>query len=155
MKIRVYKVTLLGVLLTINTGIKAQVDYNKDCLDGKFENNCYSSIKSAVDGYVYLRSKAFSSQYDNEVNFSVLLKKGIPYVFSICEGAKGKDVMVMNLYNNNNKLIATSVDGKITITPEETIKCNIASSFGSSSSNNNCCIILFGMINRHFPAKLR
>lgn len=159
MDTRFFTKALTGIFVLfslINFSIKAQTspaENNGDCLSELFENNCYSSIKSGADGYIYLKSRPFSSQISADINFSVVLKKSVLYVFNVCEPSQGQNAMVLNLYDKDNKLVATGTDNKITFNPAEAGKYSLVSSL--EKNGNNCCLILCGMINKYLPVKAK
>lgn len=137
-------------LFLFNLPGKAQSSYaaNKNCLDEKFENDCYSLIKFIFRDYVYLKSRAFSSDQNQDVTFSVSLKKNISYVFNICEGSgeKGKNTMVLELYDEDNNLVISGKDNKINFKPKEAGRYYLTTSF--EKNKRNCYLILCGMLNK-------
>jgi len=120
------------------------------CLDLKFENTCYSSIKSSFNDYVYLKSRPFSYEVNGEANFSILLKKNVQYIFNACPNFQTANSIELKLYNENNTLLATGSGEKIIFQPEKAGKYHITTSLGKN--NNNCCLILCGMLNKYVPS---
>ena len=127
-----------------------QVFSQTDCLSPKFEDKCSGVITSIIDDYVYLKSRAFSSQVSTDVLFSVSLKRNIKYVFSVCE-LFGNNNMVINLYDENDKIVASNIDPKtkkiitaMTFKPTAAGKYYVLATFEKKESN--CCLILFGLM---------
>jgi len=152
MNMRFFKCAIFGILLFIVSAqrLKAQSD-NYDCLDEKFENKCYSQIKSIFDDYIFLKSRPFASSLSTDVEFSVPLRRNVLYIFNVCQNSGGKNSMVLSIYDNNDKLMVTSVDSKtnkntriIAFKPEEAGKYYLKTSF--ENNENGCCLILLGMI---------
>ncbi len=157
MKTKFLATKLTGIFFLVLVGTLSNIaqpskpDDNSKCLDTKFENTCYTSIKSSFNDYVYLKSRPFSSQINTDVNFSILLKKNVQYVFNVCN-SQAKSTIELKLYNEKNKLLATSTSDKITFQPEEAGKYYITTSLEKNSSD--CCLILCGMLNKYqMPTK--
>lgn len=124
----------------------------ESCLEPKYEDNCSSLLSSIFDDYIYLRSRAFSSKEDVKVEFEVTLKRNILYIFNVCD--QGKAGMILNLYDRNDKLIATSINPKtkkndkiITFSPDAAGRYYISTFF--EKKDTGCCLIMFGMIRKN------
>jgi len=120
-------------------------------LEVKFEDNCASLVSSIFDDYLYLHSRAFNPKENIDVKFQVTLKRNILYIFNVCGGAKGENNMVLKLFDNNDKLIASSVDKKgktnsrvLVFKPEKAGKYYISAFFKENEAT--CWLVLFGMI---------
>lgn len=125
----------------------------EECLEPKFEDNCTELLSSIFDDYLYLRSRAFSSKENIDVQFIVTLKRNALYIFNVCQGS-GQNGMILNLYDSNNKLVASSLNSKnkknekiITFRPELPGKYFLTTVF--EKKEDSCCLVMFGMIKKN------
>lgn len=142
-------IVAVWVLLLSSFPSKSQ----EECINPDFEDNCARLLTYIFDDYLYLRSRAFSSKEEIDVTFEVTLKRNILYIFNVCEG-KGRNSMVIELYDNDDKLISSSYNEKtkkndkiIAFRPKATGKYYISTFF--EKERENCCIIMFGMIKKN------
>lgn len=123
------------------------------CSESKFEDNCVGLAKAKFDNYIYVKSFVFSSENNPPLNGKVYLKRNILYVFTVCGGNRRSKVL--NLYDDNNELVASSMDEKdninsqfIAFTPTRAGKYSLFLSFEHKKAP--CCLILLGMIKKKF-----
>ena len=145
---------LFGLIFLFPFSSKSQ----EECLSSKFEDNCTSLLSSIFDDYLYLKSRAFSSKENIDVEFQVTLKRNILYIFNVCQGP-GTNSMILNLIDGKNKIVATSFNSKtkkndkiISFRPEAAGKYYISTFF--EKKDENCCLIMFGMIKKNIEQYL-
>jgi hypothetical protein len=139
---------LFWILLLAPCISRSQAVILKDmerCIKPKFEEKCVKKTLPPSD-YTYVSSWDYSSNDSLNIKFPVLLRKNISYVFVICDGY-GNDHMILNLFDNSDKLLISSLnsktkknDGNIFFKPKASGKFYIATSF--NKDEQNCCLIM-------------
>lgn len=146
---------LLWIFILLPFFSKSQGFYSKNleqCSDPKFEDHCGEMLPPTED-YIYLSSRDYASDENINIEYAVTLKRNILYVFNICEGS-GKNSMVLNLWDSDNKQVASSINKKtknndriIFFRPTVAGKYYISTFF--DKKEENCCLIIFGMIKKN------
>lgn len=136
----------LWILVIAPCASRSQTHASKEldrCGKSKFENNCLKLLPPT--DYIYLASWDFKSNESLDPKFSVLLKRNILYVFTICEGAEEGD-MEINLFNDDDKLLVSSINKKtkkndkiIYFRPTISGKFYITTLFKKDEAN--CCLV--------------
>lgn len=94
----------LGALMFISNPVVAQCDVD-DFVDG-----CAANLG---EEYSYLRTfeaEEIEGSTDYPYTGAFLFRKGINYVFAMCEGQGEGSQMVVKLYNRNRKLVVSTHD---------------------------------------------
>ncbi len=94
----------LGVLLSI--GLSSYYMY-ADCTSEAFIDTCTGKLK----GFAFLKAYKVNSKQakgGKPIEYSYVFSKNTNYMLSVCNGEGGN--MVVNLYDKNRRLLATSFD---------------------------------------------
>lgn len=153
----IQRFTILLLLCFCSTRVFPQAEVTDNCLEPSYHEKCFQAIKSVFDDYLYLKSRPFSREMDNE-KFVVNLKKNTLYLFDICQGPRS--YAVVNIYDENDQLIASTLD------PETSRFTRTLSFYSGASgqysisvsfkhSDEDCIVVLFGMIRKNIETYTR